>query len=94
MPTAARPMAQRYVGIPGQAVPEPVRSAVERAWFEQCPLQLTYRDRDGVVTERRVRIRRVLMDRGETRLQCDELDKGAARELVLHRVEAAAVDVG
>jgi len=83
----------QYVGIAAHAVHESVRAAVERAWFEQCALQMTYRDRDGVVTSRRVRIRRVLMDRSETRLQCDDLDKGAAREFVMHRIEAATVDL-
>ena len=66
-------------------------AAVERAWFEQAPLRVRYRSARGEVTERTVRIRAVLMDRGETRLRCDDLDKGAPRELVLHRVERATV---
>lgn len=81
----------QYVGVPAPAVPEPVRAAVERAWFEQAPLRVRYRSARGEVTDRTVRIRAVLMDRGETRLRCDDLDKGAPRELVLHRVERATV---
>jgi hypothetical protein len=69
---------------------EGVRSAVERAWFEQCPLRIAYRDAAGVVMERLVRIGQVLMDRGETRLRCDDLDKDAPREFVMHRIEAAS----
>ena len=83
--------ALQYVGVPAPAVPDAVRAAVERAWFEQVPLKVRYRSARGEVTERTVRIRGVLMDRGETRLRCDDLDKNAPRELVLHRVERATI---
>ena len=38
------------------------------------------------------RIRVVVMDRGETRLNCDDLDKGAPRQFLLHRIERAVVE--
>jgi predicted DNA-binding transcriptional regulator YafY len=81
-----------YVGVPAQATAPEVRRAVEEAWFEQRPLVITYRGSDGVVTRRRVRVRKVVMDRGETRLNCDDLDKGAARQFLLHRIEKAHVE--
>ncbi len=75
-----------YVGVPARsAVPE-VRTAVEEAWFEQRPLRFTYRDADGVATTRRARVRKVVMDRSETRLVCDDLDKQAERVFLLHRI--------
>jgi predicted DNA-binding transcriptional regulator YafY len=83
--------ALRYVGVPAPPVPEAVRAAVEQAWFEQRPLRITYCSARGERSERRVRVRAVLMDRGETRLQCDDLDKGAPREFVLHRITRAVV---
>lgn len=81
-----------YVGVPAKAAPPEVRAAVEVAWFEQRPLRFTYRDADGVTTQRRARVRKVVMDRGETRLVCDDLDKKAARVFLLHRVERASVE--
>ncbi len=81
-----------YVGVPARsAVPE-VRTAVEEAWFEQRPLRFTYRDADGVATTRRARVRKVVMDRSETRLVCDDLDKKAERVFLLHRIERASVE--
>ncbi|MEZ4394486.1 MAG: HTH domain-containing protein [Polyangiales bacterium] len=83
--------ALRFVGVPAPRVPEAVRAAVERAWFEQRALRITYVSARGERSVRTVRLRAVLMDRGETRLQCDDLEKGEAREFVLHRVERAVV---
>lgn len=81
-----------YVGVPALAAPSEVRKAVEDAWFEQRPLAISYRGADGLLSKRRVRIRKVVMDRGETRLNCDDLDKGSPRQFLLHRIERAAVD--
>lgn len=80
-----------YVGVPAHAPSAPVRAAVEEAWFEQRPLTIRYRGADGGLTTRRVRVRVVVMDRGETRLNCDDLDKGAPRQFLLHRIESATV---
>lgn len=81
-----------YVGVPARGAPEGVRRAVETAWFEQRALAMTYRASSGELSERRVRVRKIVMDRGETRLSCDDLDKGEARVFVLHRIEKARVD--
>ena len=81
-----------FVGVPAVAVPPAVRKAVEDAWFEQRVLAMTYRAADGTVSQRRVRIRKVVMDRAETRLVCDDLDKGATRLFLLHRIERATAE--
>lgn len=86
--------ALRFVGVPAPQVPEAVRAAVEKGWFEQRALRITYVSARGERSVRTVRIRAVLMDRGETRLQCDDLEKGEPREFVLHRIERAAVVSG
>jgi predicted DNA-binding transcriptional regulator YafY len=44
-----------------------------------------------VVTERRVRLSTVVMDRAETFLNCDDLDKGEPRQFRLDRIEFAEV---
>src|SRR3954466_14731524 len=41
-----------FIGIPAAPIPKAVRAAVERAWFEQQPLRITYRDSRGVPTTR------------------------------------------
>lgn len=81
-----------YVGVPARAAAPEVRAAVEEAWFEQRPLRFTYRDADGVATTRRARVRKVVMDRSETRLICDDLDKKSERVFLLHRIEKASVE--
>lgn len=83
-----------FVGVPARPVPPSVRSAVEEAWLDDRPLDIVY---DGAIgrTRRRVRIRNVTVDRAETRLNCDDLDKGEPRQFVLDRIaEAVLVPVG
>ena len=77
--------------MPAKTAPDEVLRAVETAWFERRPLRLHYRNADGVLSQRRVKLRTVVMDRGETRLNCDDLDKGEARQFVLHRIVQATV---
>ena len=80
-----------FVGIPAQAIPKAVRAAVERAWFEQQPLRITYRDSNGIPTTRDVRIERVVMERKETRINALDLAKGESRTFRLDRIEKAEV---
>lgn len=80
-----------FVGVPARAVPEAVRAAVERAWFDGAVLRVRYQGREGA-SERRVVIRQVIMERGETRLNCLDVDKGAERQFILHHVERASVE--
>jgi predicted DNA-binding transcriptional regulator YafY len=86
-----------FVGVPARAVRPAVLRAVERAWFEGCALAIRYTDNDGVTVQRRVRLRTIVMDRGETRLNMTDMDEQADRQLRLDRIESAEVlgpDVG
>ena len=78
-----------FVGVPARAADPEVRRAVERAWFERRHLRIRYRDADGVPTTRVVRLAAVVMDRAETFLNCDDLDKSARRQFRLDRIEWA-----
>jgi predicted DNA-binding transcriptional regulator YafY len=79
----------RYVGVPAQGAPAAVRRAVEQAWFERQPLRIRYRGSDEIITTRAVRIVSVVLERAETRLNCDDLDKGERRQFRLDRILAA-----
>src|SRR6185312_4194816 len=65
-----------FAGIPGLPARPEVRRAVEDAWFEQRALHLAYRRGDGSPGERKVRIRRVLMERTMTLLECEDVATG------------------
>jgi len=80
-----------FTGVPAQQIPEPVRAAVERAWFERSALRLRFQGADGSVTDRLVRIEQVVLERSLTLLNCFDLDKGASRQFRLDRVLSAAV---
>ena len=79
----------RFIGVPVLAARPEVREVIEQAWFEQRPIQLRYRSANGEYSERRVRIRSVLMERTMTILQCDPLDGGEARGFRLDHIERA-----
>jgi predicted DNA-binding transcriptional regulator YafY len=80
-----------FVGIPARPIAKPVRLALERAWFEQQPLRITYRDGDGVATTRDVRIESVVMERTETRINALDIGKDSRRQFRLDRIESAEV---
>lgn len=79
------------VGVPALPAKKEVRAALERAWFEQQPLRITYVDRNLVETTREVRVEGVLMDRHETRIRAVDLAKGERREFRLDRIARAEV---
>ena len=64
----------KFLGVPALPTKKAVRAAVERAWFEQQPLRITYVDRNFIERKHDVRIRSVQMDRHETRLEAVALD--------------------
>ncbi|MBV1857059.1 MAG: HTH domain-containing protein [Nannocystaceae bacterium] len=80
-----------FLGVPALPSDKKVRAAVERAWFEQQPLRIVYVDGDFVEATRRVRIRAVLMERHETRLDAEDLDDGERRHFRLDRITRAVV---
>lgn len=80
-----------FLGVPGLPSQEKVREAVERAWFEQQPLRITYVDANHLETTREVRILGVVMDRRETRLDAIDLGKNERRHFRLDRIARAEV---
>ena len=80
-----------FFGVPALPCKRSVRSAIERAWFEQQPLAITYVDGNSVESQRRIRIRGVHMDRHETRLDALDLDINERRPFRLDRITRAEV---
>jgi len=78
-----------FIGVPALPTRKDVRSHVERAWFEQRPLRITYVDGDNVESIRDVRIEQVVMHRHETRLDVTCLPGGERRHLRLDRISRA-----
>ncbi len=80
-----------FFGVPALPCTRSVRSAIERAWFEQQPLAITYVDGNSVESQRRIRIRGVHMDRHETRLDALDLEINERRPFRLDRITRAEV---
>lgn len=80
-----------FLGVPSLPAKKAVREAIERAWFEQQPLRITYVDGNYLETTRDVRIMSVIMDRHETRIDAVELDKDERRPFRLDRITQAEV---
>lgn len=80
----------QYVGVPAPAARPAVRAALEQAWFESRPLRIRYAGARGP-SERTVRLRQIVMERGETLLNCDDLERGEPRQFRLDRIESAAL---
>jgi predicted DNA-binding transcriptional regulator YafY len=80
-----------FFGVPALPCKRSVRSAIERAWFEQQPLAITYVDGNSVESRRRIRIRGVHMDRHETRLDALDLEINERRPFRLDRITRAEV---
>jgi predicted DNA-binding transcriptional regulator YafY len=78
-----------FHGVPGLPTKKAVRSALERAWFEQCPLRIVYVDGNFVQATRTIRIVGVLMERRETRLDAVDIESGERRHFRLDRIEQA-----
>jgi predicted DNA-binding transcriptional regulator YafY len=94
--SAQRELLQRltelaFVGVPALPSAPNVRAVVERAWFEERALRLTYVDGDHVESTREVRLRQVIMHRHETRLDVEDLASGERRQLRLDRITRAAL---
>jgi len=80
-----------FVGVPALPTKKNVRATVERAWFEQQPLRITYVDGNHIQTVREVRIKALIMERTETRLDAIVLDTGERRHFRLDRIAAASL---
>jgi predicted DNA-binding transcriptional regulator YafY len=80
-----------FCGVPALPTSKAVREAIERAWFEQRPIRITYVDGNSVETIREIKMRGVAMDRHETRIDAVDLDGGDRRLFRLDRITRAEV---
>jgi predicted DNA-binding transcriptional regulator YafY len=80
-----------FVGVPALASRKAVRQTIERAWFEQQPVRITYVDGSFVETKRDVRIEAVVLDRRETRIDASPLGGGPRRHFRLDRITHAEI---
>ena len=80
-----------FHGVPSLPSKKVVRAALERAWFEQQPLRITYVDGNHLETIRTIRVLAVAMDRHETRIDAVDVDKNERRQFRLDRIERAEV---
>lgn len=80
-----------FLGVPSLPSKAAVRAAIERAWFEQQPLRITYVDGNFLETTREVRIVSVVMDRHETRLDALDVRSGERRHYRVDRIVQAEV---
>lgn len=80
-----------FHGVPALPSKKEVRAALERAWFEQRPLRITYVDSNFVESKRTVRILSVALDRHETRIDAVNVDDGERRQFRLDRILRAEV---
>jgi predicted DNA-binding transcriptional regulator YafY len=89
--SAQRELLQRldelsFHGVPALPIRKEVRAAVERAWFEQQPLRITYVDSSFVQSTHDVKVETVAMDRHETRIGALVLATGQRRPFRLDRI--------
>jgi predicted DNA-binding transcriptional regulator YafY len=80
-----------FVGVPALPSKKGVRAIVEQAWFEQQPLRITYVDGEFVQTVRDIRIKSIIMERGETRIDALLVDTGERRQFRLDRIASASL---
>lgn len=80
-----------FHGVPALPSKKAVRAELERAWFEQVPLKITYVDGNFIETTRTVRIASVAMDRHETRVDAVDLESAERRQFRLDRIQRAEV---
>jgi predicted DNA-binding transcriptional regulator YafY len=78
-----------FSGVPALPSKKAVRAALERAWFEQQPLRITYVDSNFLESKRTLRILGVIMDRHETRLDAVDLDSQERRHFRLDHIVRA-----
>jgi predicted DNA-binding transcriptional regulator YafY len=80
-----------FVGVPALPTKKSVRATVERAWFEQQALRITYVDGNHIQTVRDIQIKALIMERSETRLDAIVLDTGERRHFRLDRIASASM---
>src|SRR3954467_10175159 len=80
-----------FHGVPALPSKREVRAELERAWFDQVPLRITYVDGNFIESTRTIRITCVAMDRHETRIDAIDVESGDRRQFRLDRIQRAEV---
>ncbi len=78
-----------FTGVPAPASRPAVLTAVEDALVGDRPLRLRFRRADSSVSERTVRIERVVLERSRTLLNVVDVESGERRQYPLDHVERA-----
>ena len=80
----------QWIGVPARSASAKVREAVEQAWVHNRPLRITYDGARGV-TNRKVRLEAVLIERTMTLLNCHDLDIDDKRQFRMHKIKRAEI---
>ena len=83
-----------FTGVPTPPVRPAVRRAVEQAWFEKRPLEITYVSSNFVESTRQVEIERVLLERTEPLVYGKDTSTGEIRPVRLDRIVRASLPPG
>jgi predicted DNA-binding transcriptional regulator YafY len=74
-----------FVGVPAKPVAPSTMAAIERAWFEQSALTITYPFQDARPRPLAIKIRSFVFDRSETRVNVTD-ENGIERQLRLDKI--------
>lgn len=80
-----------FLGVPALPADKKVRATIERAWFEQQPVRIVYVDGKRAESTREIRVKGVVMDRHETRIDALESKTGERRHFRLDRIARATL---
>jgi predicted DNA-binding transcriptional regulator YafY len=80
-----------FTGVPAPATRPAVRGAVEDALVADLPLRVRFRRADSSVSERTVRVERLVLERSRTLLNVVDVETGERRQYPLDQVERAEV---
>ena len=80
-----------FLGVPALPSKPSVRATLERAWFQQQALRIVYVDGGFIQTVRDIRIKGLIMDHRETRIDALLVDTGERRHFRLDRIAKASI---
>ncbi len=83
-----------FIGVPTPPVSRAIRRAVEEAWFEGAPLEVSWTSSEGSRERALVRVRGALCERTMTLLIAIDEHSGEERRLRLDRLDGARVVSG
>jgi predicted DNA-binding transcriptional regulator YafY len=78
-----------FTGVPATATRPQVRQAVEDALVGDLPLRVRFRRADTSISERTVRVERLLLERSRTLLNVVDVETGVKRQYPMDQIERA-----